>query len=172
MDGVISRVVLTDAKGNVDTSQAPSIPAEFLRNLKSFDTDLFVLWSPIRQRYFIHQCTEHVTQGVPVNNGHSQLCRSSYVLACQDVDGAMVPLNDRVLNTLRKMRATSETFGGQTERGLQNYKQYSRNVGKEIEEKRETDLQDTVKHAHKSNRITWNKLWALAERHLFTSPNK
>src|SRR5689334_4770093 len=116
MKGVLSRVVLTDAHGNVDTTSAPSIPDQFLRDLRAFDKDLFVLWSPTRQRYFVHQCTEHCPQGVPINQGHTQLCRSIYVLVVADADGDMVPFNDRVMNTLREMRANSEKFGGETSR--------------------------------------------------------
>lgn len=172
MEPLQSRVVLTDARGKVNLNHAPEIPVRFLCELTQFDPDLFVLWSPTRGRYFIHQCIEHTLSGTPVSCGHTQLCRSSYVLVAQDVDGTMVPLNERVINTLRQMRATSESFGGQTERGLQSYKNFSDGLDRKMAEDRENKLQDVMQYSRKDNRLVWNKLWALASTHLFSKPNK
>jgi hypothetical protein len=166
-----ARLVLTDAKGNVDLSQAPSIPDLFLKSLLAFDKDLFVLWSPTRQRYLVHQCVEHNATGAKINQGHTQLCRSVYVVICQDKDGVVVPLNERVLSTLREMRAESERFGGDTERGLKNYLQHSNNVDHELESKRESAVKDLYAHNQKFNRISFNRL-GLMYQHLFTAPNK
>lgn len=167
----LSRVVLTDAQGNVDLSAAPSIPDLFLKSLQAFDKDLFVMWSPTRERYLVHQCVEHCPNGEKINCGHTQLCRSIYVVICQDKDGVMVPLNERVITTLREMRTESEKFGGETERGLQNYRQFSSGLDKELEEKRELAVKDLYAHNRKFNRITFNRL-GLMYQHLFTTPNK
>lgn len=169
--GVQNRVLLTDANGNIDNSREPTIPASFLTWLKGFDKDLFVLWSPTRQRHLIHMCVEHVVDGPLINQGHTHLCRSVYVLIAQDRDGTMVPLNDRVKEQLQKMRANSEAFGGQTEQGLNNFKAYSNYIDRQMAEKREENLQDVVAHNRKDKRVQFNKLKLLMD-HLFTKPNK
>jgi hypothetical protein len=171
MDG--SRLVdLVDARGEKIATPPPAIPGEFLQTLRAFDADLFVLWSPTRERYLIHQCTQHVLEGPKINNGHTQLCRSVYVVICQDRDGFMLPLNDRVMSTLREMRAHSESYGGQTPQGLANFRRHTAGLDREIESKRDAKMRDNLAHNRKWHRVQFNKLHTMFQQFMGGPPNK
>lgn len=121
-------------------SETPSFPEAFNRKLQELDPDLWVVWHhpptwPATRSgvWKIEQCIKH--NGGYRGNGkpeHTHVCQRIYVLMVQDEDGTPQPLGEHVLNKLREMRANSESFGGQTPRGLQNFIRNSNNIDQEL----------------------------------------
>lgn len=142
----------------------PSLPTEFQRRLTAFDKDLIVVWhkSPYSKkpgRWKIEQCIQH--NGVE----HSHLCRRTYVMMVEDSEHTPLPLGDHVFQKLGEMRQNSESYGGQTERGLKNFLQASDGLDQKLAEKREADAVEVVRLSAKDNRLAWNRVWQLIERH-------
>lgn len=159
--------------------QTPSFPEEFNRRLQTLDKDLIVAWHlppHMRQkpgRWKIEMCIQHHAgelwpDGRPK---HSHLCQRSYVTMVQDDEGTPLPLGDHVLEKLREMRTYSESFGGQTERGRANFIQHSNNLDAELEARREKNRDDVTAHNRRFNRLAFNRLVNLVERHDMR-PNK
>lgn len=154
--------------------QTPTFPEEFQRRLQSFDKDLLLMWHkpphwPRERRgvWKVEQCVEHRPAGGP----HDHLCRRIYVLMCQDEDGTPKPLGEWIFEKLREMRANSESFGGETPRGLRNFVEHSNNIDAELALKCELASQDMIAYNQKDKRIQINKLYNLIERHDMR-PNK
>lgn len=158
----------------------PSRPTIFEERLQAFDKDLLVIWHrPPTQprhkpgRWKIEQCIEHLS-GLTKENGmpeHTHVCRRIYVMMVQDDEGTALPLGEHVIEKLRAMRAYSESFGGETERGLKNFIHHSNNLDKEMEQKREISREDITQHNRKFNRVSFNRAWNMIERHNL-EPNK
>lgn len=153
--------------------QTPSFPEDFNRRLQSLDKDLLVSWHlppHMRQkpgRWKIEMCVQHHAGALWPDGRikHSHLCQRSYVWMVQDDEGTPMPLGDHVLDKLREMRAYSESFGGQTERGRANFIQDSNRIDAELAAKREEASEDAVDHNRRFNRAQFNKLMQLVERH-------
>lgn len=153
--------------------QTPSFSEDFNRRLQALDQDLIVAWHlPPHMRHKpgrwkIEMCVRH-HPGELWPDGrlkHSHLCDRSYVWMVQDDEGTPLPLGDHVLDKLRAMRAYSESFGGQTERGRRNFIEHSNSIDANLATKREEASADVVEHNRRSNRVQFNKLLQLVERH-------
>lgn len=161
-------IILTDA------DNAPSQPSDFERRLQTFDKDLLILWhKPPHWKksrpgvWKIEQCIEHLSgkfraSGMPE---HTHVCRRIYVTVVQDEDGTPMPLGDHVLDKLKAMRANSESFGGETARGLTNFIRHSESIDQELESKRAAAREDTMRHNRKFNRRQINQAFDLIQRH-------
>lgn len=167
---MITKPIIYDQRPPSDVvivgDSTPSFPVEFNRRLQAFDKDLYIVWHqpPFTRkpgRWKIEMCTRHHGG----SREHSHLCHRVYVMMCQDNEGTPVPLGDWVLDKLREMRANSEMYGGQTERGLKNFILASNSIDQALEEKRESGRQDVIAHNRKFNRNQFNKLYDLIERH-------
>jgi hypothetical protein len=88
-----------------------------------------------------------------------------------DEQGTPLPLGEHVIEKLRAMRAYSESFGGQTERGLKNFIHHSDAVDAELENQRAVAREDIMRHNRRFNRVTLNRAYNLLERHDLR-PNK
>lgn len=157
----------------------PSFPEDFNRRLQAFDKDLIVAWHlppHMRRkpgRWKIEMCVQHHAAELWADGRpkHSHLCQRIYVWMVQDDEGTPLPLGDHVLDKLREMRANSERFGGQTERGLRNFREHSKNIDAELEAKRQAASADMLAHNRRDKRAQFNKLMTLIERHDMR-PNK
>ncbi len=155
--------------------ETPSFPEDFARRLRAFDPDLLLWWykPPHWPRkkpgvWQVQMCVRHVAAEAAWPDGHpkhSHVCDRRYVLQCQDEDGTPKPLGEWIFEKLREMRAYSESFGGETERGLKNFIEHSNRMDAELEAKREAERQDVMRHNAADNRVQLNKLWNLIERH-------
>jgi len=161
-------------------SQIPAHPEEFERKLQAYDKDLLVVWHkpPTWKRsrpgvWKIEMCVAHHS-GLSHSDGrpkHTHVCQRSYVMMVQDEQGTPLPLGDHVIEKLRSMRAYSESFGGQTERGLKNFIQHSDAIDAELENKRAVAREDIMQHNRRFNRVTLNRAYNLLEQHDLR-PNK
>jgi hypothetical protein len=75
------------------------------------------------------------------------------------------------LEKLREMRANSESYGGQTERGLRNFIYTSNEIDRIDGRKAPGGAQDIIEHNRKFNRRHFNEFYNLVERHDMR-PNK
>lgn len=132
----------------------PTISSDFVAKLKAFDPDLFVSWSPSRRRFVIEQCTQHLSHSAE----HNHLCRKSYVWMVQDEEKSMLPLGEHVFDHLKKMRANTESFGGPTERGLRNFRDYTGKLSIELKEKADRDMREVARLNSLDNKIQLNKV--------------
>lgn len=159
----------------------PSHPEDFERKLQAFDKDLIIVWhrpDHLKKRrrpgmWKIEQCTRHLS-GLHHADGrpkHSHVCARVYVTMVQDEQGSPIPLGEHVINKLREMRANSEAYGGQTERGLRNFIYTSNEIDRLMEAKREAARQDIISHNQRFNRRHFNDFYNLVERHDMR-PNK
>ena len=155
----------------------PSFPEDFNRRLQSFDRDLWITWhkSPFSNkpgRWKIEMCVRH-NGGFRANGApeHSHVCNRTYVTMVEDEEGTPLPLGEHVLDKLREMRANSESYGGQTERGLRNFVRASDNLDQELEAKREMAREDIKRYNRKDKRVQVNRLMHLIEQHDLR-PNK
>jgi hypothetical protein len=153
--------------------QTPSHPDSFERQLQAYDRDLVVVWHkpphwPKKKPgvWKIEQCVRHIggfhEDGRPK---HTHVCQRTYVLMVQDDDGTPIPLGEHVIEKLKAMRAYSEKFGGETERGLRNFVKDSNNIDAELEARREAARLDMLAHNRKFNRRQFNQFYNLVERH-------
>lgn len=156
----------------------PDFPEEFNRRLQAFDRDLWIQWHkpPFNPKYAgrwkILMCFEHCGDWWPDGRPkHSHVCRVTYVTMVQDDEGTPLPLGEHVLNKLREMRANSDSYGGQTERGLRNFIQASNNLDEELEQKRDQMREDVKHYNRRYHRIQVNRLIHLVEQHDLR-PNK
>lgn len=154
--------------------QTPSRPTDFEAKLQAFDKDLLIVWHkpPTEKRHKpgrwkIEQCIQHLS-GL---TEHTHVCRRIYVMMVQDDDGSALPLGEHVFEKLRAMRAYSESFGGQTERGLRNFIHHSNNIDQAMEQKREVAREDIQQHNRKFNRVSLNRAWNMIGQHNL-EPNK
>ena len=150
---------------------SPSFPEDFNRRLQAFDKDLWITWhkSPASRKpgcWKIEMCVEHNGRyRVNAMPEHDHLCRRIYVMMVQDEEGTPMPLGDHVFAKLGEMRANCDSFGGPTERGLKNFKQYSDSLDKELAEKRERESRDLMDYNRRDHRVQLNTFWNLIERH-------
>ena len=153
--------------------QNPTFPDDFQRRLQDFDKDLLIVWHrpphwPRHRRgvWKVEMCTQHHAgfnlTGRPI---HDHTCQRSYVLMCQDDEGTPMPLGDWIFTKLGEMRANSESYGGETERGLRNFRAASAALDKELEEKRCAGREEIKRLNTLDHRVQWNRLWNLIERH-------
>lgn len=155
----------------------PSFPEDFNRRLQQFDKDLVLRWHkpPFSQkpgRWQILMCTQHFEGSWPDGRPkHSHVCRVTYVMMVQDDEGTPLPLGEHVFAKLGEMRANSESYGGQTERGLQNFIRASNNLDEELKQKRESASEDVKRYNRKYHRVQVNKVVHLIEQHDLR-PNK
>lgn len=122
---------------------------EFKAKLKAFDPDLCVSWSRTKHRFVIEQCVEHCS----ATSEHTHLCRKVYVWMVQDEDKCMTPLGEHVFDKLKQMRANTESFGGATERGLRNFKQYTDGIDEERKAKEEAAMREVARLNSLDNRV-------------------
>lgn len=160
----------------------PSHPEDFERRLQAYDKDLVISWHrpdhwKKRRRpgvWKIEQCVRHFGQlhadGRPK---HTHVCSRVYVMMVQDEQGSPMPLGDHVMEKLRMMRTVSESYGGQTERGLKNFVHTSNAIDQALEDKREKARRDVIEHnrTFSGNRRQFNKFFDLIQRHDMR-PNK
>lgn len=155
----------------------PSFPEDFNRKLQNFDPDLWITWhvSPFSKkpgRWKIEMCGRHGGDYWPTGKPkHSHLCDRTYVTMVQDEDGTPIPLGDHVIARLAGMRAYSESFGGQTERGRENFIRYSNDIDAGLAARREAASEDIKKHNSRFNRRQLKRLADLVARHDMR-PNK
>lgn len=159
--------------------QTPSFPEDFQRKLQGFDNDLLLTfhrpphWPRHRRGVWkIEMCIRHNGRFYP--NGrlhHDHVCNRTYVMMCQDEDGTPMPLGEWIFEKLGKMRQNSEKYGGQTERGLRNFREESDRTDLALADKRELDRQDMMKHNRKDKRVQFNRLMHLVQQHDMR-PNK
>ncbi len=159
--------------------QTPTFPTDFQRKLQAFDKDLLLTWHrppdwPRHRRgvWKIEMCVRH--NGMFRGDGypeHNHVCDRRYVMMCQDDEGTPKPLGEWVFEQLGKMRANSERYGGQTERGLRNFIQESNNIDEALAAKREATMEDVKQHNRKDKRVQFNKLMHMIEQHDLR-PNK
>lgn len=140
----------------------PNPDEGFIQRLLSFDKDLTVGWNKLKNRWVIEQCIEHHGG---YGSRHSYLCRRAYVWLVQDEDGDMMPLCERVMSKLREMRAYSESFGGQTERGLRNFKQYTDSVETELRAERERKMHAVMQEAARDGKRQLEQVRHLMQQH-------
>lgn len=153
--------------------QTPSFPEDFNRRLQAFDKDLLVAWHlPPHMRHKpgrwkIEMCVQHHAGELWPDGRikHSHLCQRVYVWMVQDDEGTPLPLGDHVLDKLREMRAYSESFGGQTERGRRNFIEHSNQLDQELAAKREAAAEDVREHNRRFNSPQFNRLMDLVARH-------
>lgn len=154
--------------------QTPTHPAEFERKLQAFDQDLAVVWhKPPHWRqsrsgvWKIEQCVGHLSGEFHADGRpkHTHLCMRAYVTCVQDEDGTPMPLGDHVFEKLRMMRANSESFGGETERGLSNWIRQSRAIDDELESKRAREREDVMAYNQKFNARQIANAVTLIQRH-------
>jgi len=160
--------------------QTPTPPEEFERKLQQYDRDLIVAWHkpPTWKRsrpgvWKIEQCVRHLS-GLLHPDGrpkHTHVCQRSYVMLVTDEQGSPLPLGEHVIEKLRAMRAYSESFGGETERGLKNFIRNSDAIDAELENRRAVAAEGIMQHNRKYNRVTLNRAYNLLERHDLR-PNK
>ena len=158
--------------------QTPSFPDDFNRRLQAFDRDLWITWHlppNLRQkpgRWKIEMCSRHHADSWPDGRPrHSHLCQRVYVMVVQDEDGTPLPLGEHVLTRLHEMRAYSETFGGETERGRDNFIRHSNTVDEQLAAQREAKSEDIKRHNQRLNRRQLNRMADLVARHDMR-PNK
>lgn len=159
--------------------QTPSFPEDFQRKLQAFDKDLLLSWHrpphwPRHKRgvWKVEMCIAHngrfYADGRPQ---HDHVCNRIYVLMCQDDEGTPKPLGEWIFEQLGKMRQNSEKYGGQTERGLRNFREESDRIDQALAAKRAADSEDVKRYNRKEKRVQINKLMTLIERHDLR-PNK
>lgn len=159
--------------------QTPSFPEDFQRKLQGFDNDLLLAfhrpphWPRHRRGVWkIEMCTRHNGRFYPDGRPHhDHVCNRTYVMMCQDEDGTPMPLGEWIFEKLGKMRQNSEKYGGQTERGLRNFREESDRTDLALADKRELDRQDMMKHNRKDKRVQFNRLMHLVQQHDMR-PNK
>lgn len=156
----------------------PSFPEDFNRRLQAFDRDLWITWhvSPVARNrpgcWKIEMCTRHRSAFWPDGKPqHSHLCERVYVMMVQDEEDTPLPLGDHVVAKLSEMRSYTESFGGQTERGRENFIRHSNTVDETLAEKREAAAEDVKTHNSRFNRRQLRKLADLVAQHDMR-PNK
>lgn len=156
----------------------PSFPEDFNRKLQNFDPDLWITWHyppHVKNkpgRWKIEMCTRHSGETWPSGTPkHSHLCDRTYVAMVQDDDGTPLPLGEHVISKLQAMRAYSESFGGQTERGRENFIRHSNGLDADLAAKREAASEDVKTHNSRFNRRQLKRLADLVARHDMR-PNK
>ncbi len=149
--------------------QTPSFPTSFNGRLQRFDPDLLVAWHkpPTNKpgRWKIEQCTRHhagYENGRPL---HDHTCKREYIMMCQDDEGTPRPLGDWVFDELRRMSTIWHERGGNTERGIRNALAESNAIDQQLEAKREEKREEIMRFNRKDNRVQFNKLLSLVERH-------
>lgn len=95
----------------------------------------------------------------------------TYVLMVQDDEDTPLPLGEHVIQKLQAMRAYTESFGGQTERGRENFIRHSNNIDQELAEKRDAKAEDVKTHNSRFNRRQLQRMADLVARHDMR-PNK
>lgn len=155
----------------------PSFPEDFNRSLQNFDRDLWVTWhrSPYSKkpgRWKIEMCITHAGEFWPDGKPkHSHLCDRTYVTMVQDEEGTPMPLGDHVIEKVKAMRGYAESFGGQTERGRENFIRDSNNIDEELAAKRALASSDIKRHNSRFNRPQLQRMADLVARHDMR-PNK
>lgn len=153
--------------------QVPSAPTSFEERLQKYDKDLVLTWHkpPHWKRsrpgvWKVEQCVRHFggmrSNGLPE---HTHVCQRVYVMVIQDEDGTPIPLGDHVIEKLQAMRAYSESFGGQTERGLVNFIRNSDSIDEELASKRAAAAEDLMAHNRRYHRVQMNRIFNMIQQH-------
>jgi hypothetical protein len=146
-------------------------PADFVKSLQdTFGDNMHVEWNMMRKKWVIEQCSGQcystTRDGVRY---HSHACNRIYVWLVEDEDKNYMPLGAHVLEKLRELD-TSRKYGV-GEAALRRFLLESKNIDEERDNKFRQHVRDEVRHARRENRVTFNKLKMLFDRHSM-KPNR
>jgi hypothetical protein len=144
---------------------APAVPESFRQRLHALDPTLLVRWNQPPKgsrrpaRFMIEQCVRHHGEAV---TDHSHLCERIYVFQCQNPDGTMMPLDDAVLEEIKKRDVMQSGYGpNDLARFCKDHQDLVMDQRRKIEE----EQADAVKHASRFNRRQLLQAITLMGRH-------
>ena len=129
----------------------------FVASLHALDPRLIVTWNRRKHRWLIEECMQHAIESP--SDGHSYLCRRSYVWLVQAEDGSYRPLESSVIEELKGMDVQKK-YGGPD-----GIIRRMNEITAENDAKERKHVRDRIQDGNKDNKRQREELITLIDRH-------